>query len=172
MCHFHSICVNVTDEKNGDICHVPSNSHSEAIQSAGWPENRGSTINFLELEHDGSTLPTDFSTLVRYPSNPDHATNAAIKAGMNHYTQLYYALRGDSTALDYFASDTYWDVRLAVAKRTDNLAILSKLSDDIYWDVRRAVAERTNDPAILSKLSDDGYWPVRLAVAERKNQQF
>lgn len=66
----------------------------------------------------------------------------------------------------------FWDddqplFRNAVAKRTDDLEILSELANDEVWYVRKSVAERTDDPEILTELLDE-YEDVRVRDAAKK----
>ena len=50
MCDFHSICVRV----DGAIAHVAKNSHSEAVEAAGWKENKDHLPPvFVEAEWNG-----------------------------------------------------------------------------------------------------------------------
>ena len=111
MCDFHSIVIN----RNGDIAHVPGNSHSGAIAAAGWPENTVTSDmhgknRFIEMEWDGKRpMPEWGGAFARFTGD---YTQSQRKAGERHYAKLAAYLAGDDKDAKYFDQPEYLDVRL------------------------------------------------------------
>lgn len=77
----------------------------------------------------------------------------------------YIHANADQDWVDANSNDPY--VRQAVAWRTNDPEILTKLADDKEWSLREIVAWRTNDFEILTKLADDESWYVRKVASEK-----
>ena len=140
MCDFHSVVVS----REGEIAHVASNSHSEAVAAAGWAENTvtsdlHSKNRFIECEWDGFGNIPSFEKIAKNLTD-DYTESQKIQT-INHYTKLSEFLNGDIKHLDYFSGNNYVDVRRCVAQNTStSQEILANLSTDENIWVRRGVA--------------------------------
>ena len=116
MCDFHSIVV----RRDGAKAHVMSNSHSGAVQAAGWRENdqmadlRGAF--FVEVEWHGQGK---FPGVVRIIRNPVNVKQGEVIE--QHYTSLAHLLadpRANAESMLFgqglFAGEEYADVRWKV----------------------------------------------------------
>jgi len=118
MCDFHSICV----RRDGAIAHVPGNSHSEAIEKAGWRENdrmadfRGPF--FVEVEWNGEGA---FPGIERITRNSRDLSEAQRKTIEFHYKALADLLSDPKNNAEKmllgtgcFSGDEYADIRWRV----------------------------------------------------------
>jgi hypothetical protein len=118
MCDFFSISIRT----DGAFCHLPTNSHSEAVQASGWRENQANREPFFvdsewsgEGEYPGAnkitrgtpnpaqikTIDRIYGALTKLISNPEkHAESMLFGAGI-------------------FSADQFADVRWIVLNHPD-----------------------------------------------------
>ena len=126
MCDFHSTCWRLLGQEI-QVAHNQKNSHSGAIQEAGWRENEPNRrINVFEAEWNGiGEMPPD-SKLIR---NSDECPEKLVKAIRSHYIKLNEALTTGKHVLagGYFSSEKWVDVLSAVANRNMPVAFPEKV---------------------------------------------
>ena len=116
MCDFHSIVV----RRDGAIAHIPANSHSGAVEAAGWRENdqmadyRGAY--FVEAEWDGKGEFLGVDQITRGEVNEKQR-----KKIDDHYTALAKLLADPASHAErmclgrgVFAKPEYGDIRWKV----------------------------------------------------------
>ena len=116
MCDFHSICV----RRDGTVAHLPSNSHSGAVEKAGWRENDQMADfrepYFVEVEWKPVAAAPRVDEIVRGPINEKQR-----KIIESHYTALNKLLSDPAAHAErmlfdggIFADDRYADIRWRV----------------------------------------------------------
>jgi hypothetical protein len=136
MCDFHSTVWRC----DGAMAHLASNSHSGAVEAAGWRENQPNRERFFwEAEWDGEgDFPSD-NALVRGADTCPEPVMKKIKA---HYRLLQKTL-SKAQLFPIFLRPGFSDVRYRVAGNVSTPAtVLETLAKDSDSDVRRRVAER------------------------------
>jgi hypothetical protein len=125
MSNFHSIVVRV----DGAIAHIPGNSHSGAVEKAGWAEN-DSTFKkqrFVEVEWNGEGEYPGAEKIARFDKE-NGLTQKQVEAIDRHYGFLNRALKGDSDAVEYFLGPDYSDVLDVIwSKNEATPELISKL---------------------------------------------
>ncbi len=143
MCDYHSIVV----FRDGQIAHVPSNSHSQAVAASGRAENtHANPERFAEFEWDGRGDLPSIAGLLADGRKDVTLTQAQERAALRHYGKLAEVHADPAKAFDpegYFAADCYFDVRYAAAGNPSTPAdVLSRALENEHEDVRCAAASQ------------------------------
>ena len=111
MCEFLSINVRT----DGAISHVASNSHSAAVQAAGWLENTDGKHVYDSFEWDGIG-EFDLARICHDGAEPDRLTDAQIVSVKRIYGALQKVIAGNITEIMHggvLHGNEWWDVYLA-----------------------------------------------------------
>ena len=131
MCDFHSTCWRLLGQEI-QVAHNQKNSHSGAIQEAGWRENEPNRrINVFEAEWNGiGEMPPD-SKLIR---NSDECPEKLVKAIRSHYIKLNEALTTGKHVLagGYFSSEKWLDVLVAAVANGMSVAFPERVGGSLY----------------------------------------
>ena len=149
MCDFHSIAV----RKDGAVAHIMQNSHSGAVEAAGWRENdqmadlRGPY--FVEAEWSGKG---EF-TVERITRNSESMNEKQRTVINNHYKALQRLLADPAEHVErmclgrgIFSEDCYADIRFKVM-------IDPRVSDEIAAKLAETVL--FGDGSTVSKLPEN-----------------
>ena len=170
MCDFHSICV----RSDGAIAHIPTNSHSEAVDALKWRENQALREPFF-LEVEGTTATPEIRG-----GEPNEVQQKVIA---RHYGALALVLaeplkhRDMLMGAGIFSGSEYLDIRVKAAEKTGcpllgGLAInvINRFGGESYQAVESLVpliAECSNDPKMIRRriyLFLD--WQIRSLIPE------
>ena len=111
MCEFLSINVRT----DGAISHVTSNSHSAAVQAAGWLENTDGKHVYDSFEWDGIG-EFDLARICHDGAEPDRLTDAQIVSVKRIYGALQKVIAGNITEIMHggvLHGVEWWDVYIA-----------------------------------------------------------
>ena len=126
---------------DGELAHVPSNSHSGAVKDACWTENDSvhKAKRFVECEWDGSG-DYSISKVLKNDSEENLSKKQRDRIDL-HYGNLSKALKGDLDAIAYFDSPKFSDVIDRVLwSSTADLSIVTKFLCDAV-KLKKEIAE-------------------------------
>ena len=105
MCDFHSTAWRLLGQEI-QCAHLPSNSHSESIEAAGWRVNEPNRTPFIfEAEWNGiGELPSDWGLIRNSGECPEKLT----KRIRDHYAKLRDAISGGNHLTTYFSDVKKW----------------------------------------------------------------